>query len=101
MEKAKTANKQCDKETEEDKNVEINVKLSELDKDSCKELKLLDYERQMFLDCIYNDATLTICAKYLFIFYKLLNFSLIKNAFIEASVTNVFCSTFFECILIQ
>lgn len=33
-----------------------------LEKDSSSELKFLEFERQMFLDCIYNDG-LVICAK--------------------------------------
>lgn len=33
-----------------------------LEKDSSDELKFLEFERQMFLDCIYNDG-LVICAK--------------------------------------
>lgn len=33
-----------------------------LEKDSSNELKFLEFERQMFLDCIYNDG-LVICAK--------------------------------------
>jgi hypothetical protein len=33
-----------------------------LKRDQSENLKFLEFERQMFLDCIYNDA-LTICAK--------------------------------------
>ncbi|KAG5680775.1 hypothetical protein PVAND_010262 [Polypedilum vanderplanki] len=56
-------NEQKEKNIEDDINVEeINFMEKILEKDASDELKCLDFERQMFLDCVFSDG-LMICAK--------------------------------------
>lgn len=50
------------KEDDEDEFLELDRIDKIMAKDSSDELKCLDFERQMFLDCIYNDG-LIICGK--------------------------------------
>lgn len=49
--------------------IDDDIDMSELDriekiieKDASEELRLISFEKQMFLDCVYNDG-LVICAK--------------------------------------
>lgn len=50
-------------EDEDDLNINEIMHLDEiLGKSSAEKVKLLDYERQMFQDCVYNDG-LVICGK--------------------------------------
>jgi hypothetical protein len=51
-------------QTDLDDDVDLNEinKLEEILSKSGSQIKMLEFERQMFLDCVYNDA-LVICAK--------------------------------------
>lgn len=50
-------------DNDEDFNINEIVQLDEiLGNNSAEKVKMLDYERQMFLDCVYNDG-LVICGK--------------------------------------
>lgn len=50
-------------EIEEDLDADVNIdEIMKIDEILTGSGKMLDFEKQMFLDCVYNDA-LTICGK--------------------------------------
>lgn len=59
----KAAEAEKSEENDEDFNINEIVQLDEiLGSNNAEKIKMLDYERQMFLDCVYNDG-LVICGK--------------------------------------
>lgn len=62
--KESTSSKDLNNQDELDDDVDFNEinKLEEILSKAGSQIQMLEFERQMFLDCVYNDA-LVICAK--------------------------------------